>query len=87
MPARAVGDYRANRVMLHVAQNDGRTGGSAIDARTTRWAGYAISQRKRKCSEQVSGWGKTVGQIRQARYRARARVEQLFLKQRGSFFH
>src|SRR6185437_2408746 len=42
---------RANRVIPHVAQNDGRAGGSAIDGRTTRWAGYAISQRKRKCIE------------------------------------
>lgn len=48
-----VASCRANRVTPHVAQNDGRGGGSATDGRTTRWAGYAISQRKRKCIEQV----------------------------------
>jgi hypothetical protein len=34
---------------------------SAIDGRTTRHAGYAISQRTRKLIEQVFGWMKTVG--------------------------
>ncbi|WP_321917456.1 MULTISPECIES: IS5 family transposase [Paraburkholderia] len=80
-----VATCRANRVTPHVAQNDGRTGGSAIDARTTRWAGYAISQRKRKCIEQVFGWGKTVGRIRQATYRGRERVEQLFLLTQAAY--
>jgi hypothetical protein len=74
-----VASCRANRVTPHLAKNDGRAGGSAIDARTTRWAGYAISQRKRKCIEQVFGWGKTVGRIRQTVYRGRDWVEQLFL--------
>ena len=37
-----------NNVTTHVAQNDGRAGGSAIDARTTRWPGYAINQRSRE---------------------------------------
>jgi hypothetical protein len=35
-------------VTPHVAQNAGREGGSAIDARTTRHAGYTIIQKKRK---------------------------------------
>ena len=39
----------------HVAQNTGRKGGSAIDGRTVRHPGYAVSQRKRKLVEQVSG--------------------------------
>jgi hypothetical protein len=47
-----VASCRANRVTPHVAQNDGREGGSAIDGRTTRCAGYAIGQGKRKCIEQ-----------------------------------
>ncbi len=80
-----VATCRANRVTPHVAQNDGRCGGSAIDGRTTRWPGYAISQRKRKCIEQVFGWGKTVGQIRQAVYRGRERVEQLFLLTQAAY--
>ena len=70
---------RENRVTPHVVQNEGRAGGSAIDGRTTRWPGYAVSQRKRKCIEQVFVWGKTVGRIRQAMYRGRERIEQRFL--------
>ena len=50
----------------HVAQ---RSRGSAIDGRTTRHPGYAISQRKRKLVEQVFGWMKTVGLQRQVRHR------------------
>ena len=46
-----------------------RPGGSAIDERTTRWPGYAVSQQERKRIEQVFGWGKTVGRIHQAMYR------------------
>jgi hypothetical protein len=61
-------------VKPHVAQNDGRGGGSAIDGRKTRWAGYAINQRKRKCIEHVFGWSKTVDRIRQAMYRGRERL-------------
>jgi Transposase DDE domain len=51
----------------------------------TRWAGYAISQRKRKCIEQVFGWSKTVGRIRQAMYRGRERVEQWFLLTQAAY--
>src|SRR2546430_16836457 len=49
-------------VTPHVAQypeTDRR--GSAIDGRTTRHAGYALSQRKRKLVEQAFGWMKTIG--------------------------
>ncbi|MEY4751884.1 MAG: hypothetical protein RIQ60_4098 [Pseudomonadota bacterium] len=42
---------RGSHVTPTVAQNINRSGGSAIDARTTRHTGYAISQRKRKCIE------------------------------------
>ena len=55
---------RDMNVTPHVAQNTARNGGSAIDGRTTRHAGYAISQRKRKCIEQCFGWGKVIGPIR-----------------------
>ena len=50
----------------HVAQ---KVRGSAIDGRTTRHPGYAISQRKRKLIEQVFGWMKTVGGLRKLRHR------------------
>jgi hypothetical protein len=53
-------ELRELRVTPHVAQHTtGRS--SAIDGRTTRHPGYAISQRKRKCVEEVFGWLKTVG--------------------------
>jgi len=62
-----VADLRARNVTPHVAQNtSGRR--SAIDRRTTRRAGYAISQRKRKRVEEIFGWMKTVGGFRRTRF-------------------
>jgi hypothetical protein len=52
-----------------VAQNTARRGGSAIDGRTTRHPGYAVSQRIRKRVEEIFGWMKTVGGFRKTRYR------------------
>jgi transposase len=56
----------------HVAQ---KVRYSAIDGRTTRHAGYKISQRKRKLVEQVFGWMKTVGGLRKLRHRGGALVD------------
>jgi transposase len=64
-------------VTPHVAQNN-RNRASAIDKRTTSHGGYAVSQRKRKCVEQVFGWGKVVGPIRKIKYRGVARVGWMF---------
>ncbi len=64
-------------VTPHVAQNTKRVGGSAIDARTTRHAGYAVSQRKRKRIEQCFGWGKVIGPIRQVMVQGLAKVDLL----------
>src|SRR5262249_53781414 len=50
---------------------------SAIDARPTRHAGYAISQRVRKRIEEVFGWGKTVAPLRQVKVRGTAKVDWL----------
>ncbi len=50
-----VKECRHLRVTPHVTQNDARPGGSAIDGRTTRHAGYAVSQRKRKRIEECFG--------------------------------
>jgi len=52
----------------HVAQND-KNRSSAIDNRTTRHAGYEISQRKRKLVEEIFGWLKTIGLMRKTRHR------------------
>ena len=59
---------RQRRVTPHVAQNTGRRS-SAIDGRTTRHVGYALSQRARKRVEEIFGWMKTVGGFRRSRYR------------------
>ena len=68
---------RSVGVTPHVAQNEsGRR--SAIDGRTTRHGGYAISQMRRKRIEEHFGWGKTVGRIRQTVYRGIRRVDQHF---------
>jgi len=69
-----VDDLRALGVTPHVAQNLARRGGSAIDGRTSRHAGYALSQRIRKRIEEVFGWGKTVGSMRKTHFRGVARV-------------
>jgi len=50
----------------------------AIDGRTTRHAGYAISQRKRKRIEEIFGWLKTVAQLRKTRHRGKRRVGWMF---------
>ena len=73
-----VADCRKRKVVPHVAQNDTRRGGSAIDARTTRHEGYPLSQTIRKRIEEHFGWGKTVGRIRQTVYRGIQRVDQHF---------
>jgi transposase len=67
---------RAAGATPHVAQ---KRGGGAIDGRTTRHAGYAISQRVRKRIEEVFGWMKTVGLLRKLRHRGVARVNWIFL--------
>jgi transposase len=51
-----VAELREMAVTPHVAQNTARSGGSAIDGRTTRHAGYLISQRRRKIVEEFFGW-------------------------------
>jgi transposase len=59
----------------HVAAKDRF---SAIDGRTTRHAGYAVSQRRRKLCEEPFGWMKTVGGLRKLRHRGKAKASALF---------
>jgi transposase len=54
-----VNELRTMNVTPHVAQNTGNRS-SAIDGRTTRHAGYLVSQRIRKWIEEAFGWIKTV---------------------------
>ena len=73
-----IAECRQRRVTPHVTSHTTRWGGSAVDARTTRHAGYAASQRIRKRIEEHFGWGKTVGRIRKTVYRGLKRVDQHF---------
>ena len=63
----------------HVAQNNKRNGGSAIDGRTSRHAGYELSQRNRKRVEEPFGWGKSIGLIRQMKVRGLSKVNSVFM--------
>jgi hypothetical protein len=73
-----VAECRNLKVTPHVAQNDKRPGGSAIDARTTGHAGYAVSQRKRKRIEECFGWMKTIALLRKVRHRGIFKVGWVF---------
>ena len=73
-----VREMRERNVTPHVSQNTNRNGGSAIDGRTTRHAGYKVSQRKRKRIEEVFGWLKTVGMLRKTRHRGIFKVGWVF---------
>jgi IS5 family transposase len=64
-------------VTPHVAQNRSNRS-SAIDGRTTRHAGYVVSQQKRKLVEEIFGWLKTVGLLRKTRHRGERRVDWMF---------
>jgi transposase len=72
-----VADLRQIAVTPHGAQNTTNRR-SAIDARTTRHLGYAISQRRRKRVEEAFGWMKTIGMLRKLRHRGRPKVEWIF---------
>jgi transposase len=66
---------RKDNVTPHVAQ---KVRYSALDARTTRHATYALSQRLRKRVEEVFGWAKTVGMLRKLRHRGLDKVDWIF---------
>jgi len=73
-----VADMRALNVTPHIAQNtNGRR--SAIDGRTTRHAGYAISQQKRKRVEEPFGWGKTIGGLARPMLRGVKKLDFKFI--------
>jgi transposase len=76
--AEFVAECRHMQVTPHVAQNQKRSGGSAIDERTTRHEGYAVSQRKRKRIEECFGWLKTIALLRKVRHRGLFKVDWVF---------
>jgi transposase len=73
-----VRECRHMNVTPHVAQNTSRPGGSAVDARTTRHAGYAVSQKKRKRIEECFGWLKDIALLRKLKHRGLCKVGWIF---------
>lgn len=73
-----VANLRELNATPHVAQNICRNRHSAIDGRTVSHPGYEISQKKRKRVEEIFGWLKTVGLMRQTRHRGKDRVGWMF---------
>ena len=72
-----VNELRSMNATPHVAQNaNGRS--SAIDGRTTRHAGYALSQRIRKRIEEAFGWIKIIAGQERTKFRGRERVGWAF---------
>ena len=68
-----VDELRELNVTPHLAQNTSNRD-SAIDGRTTRHAGYAISQQKRKRAEEPFGWAKTIGGLARPMLRGARRL-------------
>jgi transposase len=66
---------RERGITPHVAQTRDQRRRSAVDGRTTRHAGYAVSQRIRKRIEEIFGWTKTVASFRKTRFRGVARTQ------------
>jgi transposase len=72
-----VNELRSMKATPHVEQNtSGRS--SAVDGRTTRHAGYAVSQRIRKRIEEAFGWIKIVAGQERTKFRGRERVGWAF---------
>jgi hypothetical protein len=76
--AEFVAECRHMNVTPHVARNEGRRGGSAVDDRTTRHPGYTVSQRKRKRIEECFGWLKDIALLRKLKHRGLFRVGWIF---------
>lgn len=62
---------RQSKVTPHVAQKTD----CAIDGRTTRHAGYAVSLKIRRRIEEIFGWAKTFGGLRKTRFIGLAKVK------------
>jgi len=72
-----IAELRHMEITPHIAQNDTNRR-SAMDERTTRHAGYQVSQKKRKRIEEVFGWMKCTGLLRKLRHRGLERVGWMF---------
>jgi transposase len=76
---------REINVTPHVTQNLARPGGSAIDGRTTRHDGYAMSQHARPRIEPAFGWLKTIGWLRKIKLRGLPKVDWLVVFASAAF--
>lgn len=76
---------RAMNVTPHVSQNLKRRGGSALDGRTTRHAGYAQSQACRPRVERPFAWMKAIAGIRKVKLRGLPNVDCLFVFASAAF--
>lgn len=81
---RFIEELRTRQVTPHIAINGyltktGKRRKTAIDGRTTRHAGYAMSQRCRKRIEEVFGWIKTAAGMGKTRFKGRSRVKDAFI--------
>ena len=76
--AEFVDQCRHMNVTPHVAENTARPGDSAIDARSTRHAGYKVSQKKRKRIEECFGWLKDIALLRKLKHRGLFKVAWIF---------
>ncbi len=70
-----VAGCRERGITPHIAQTRDTRRRSAVDGRTTRHPGYAVSQRLRKRVEEIFGWTKTVACFRKTRFRGVARTQ------------
>lgn len=78
-----IGELRARRVTPHIAVNGhlsktGKPRSTAIDGRTLRHGGYAVSQRCRKRIEEVFGWIKSSARLAKVKLRGRRKVDAAF---------
>jgi len=80
-----VATTRALGITPHVSQNINRRGGSGIDGRTTRHAGYAMSQHARPRVEPAFGWLKTIGWLRKVKLRGLPKVDWLVVFASAAF--
>lgn len=72
-------DLSSIGIKSHVAQNiHSRKKTSSIDGRTTRHAGYEVSQRKRMSIEEIFGWAKTIGLLRRPMLRGSEKLGWMF---------
>jgi transposase len=78
-----IGELRGRNVTPHIAIDghvrvSGKPRKTAVDRRTIRHPGYAVSQIIRKRIEEIFGWGKSIGGLAQVKLRGLAKVSAQF---------